>query len=171
MENKKTLAQMMRILHRNVGYYLIGFVLIYSLSGILLIYRDTNFLKKEISIEKTLPTDTDPQKLGELLKIRNFNISKEENNLVFFETGSFDRTTGKAVYTVKEPMPFFQKFYSFHKQSSKNPLHWISLIFGVLMVFMAISSLWMFKRGSSALKRGIYLTLAGLLTAFFLVFI
>ncbi len=45
MENKekKSINQTIRILHRNIGFFILGFVLIYALSGITLIYRDSDF--------------------------------------------------------------------------------------------------------------------------------
>ncbi|NJK98034.1 MAG: hypothetical protein HC905_26795 [Bacteroidales bacterium] len=171
MENKTSLIRIMRMLHRNVGYYLIGFVIIYSLSGVLLIYRDTDLLKQETVVEKNLPKDTDPAKLGEILRIRKFNIIKEENNIFYFENGSFDRSTGQVLFTTKEPLPVLQKINSFHKLSSKDGLHWVSLGIGILLFFMAISSFWMYKKGSKTLKRGILIAVAGLITALAVVFI
>jgi uncharacterized iron-regulated membrane protein len=37
----------MRIYHRYLGFFLAGIMAIYSVSGIIMIFRDTDFLKKE----------------------------------------------------------------------------------------------------------------------------
>ena len=37
----------MRIYHRYLGFFLAGIMAIYSISGIIMIFRDTDFLKKE----------------------------------------------------------------------------------------------------------------------------
>jgi hypothetical protein len=37
----------MRVYHRYLGFFLAGIMAIYSVSGIIMIFRDTDFLKKE----------------------------------------------------------------------------------------------------------------------------
>ena len=50
MKNTRTT---MRLLHRYIGYFMAGIMAVYAISGVLLIYRDTDFLKKEkISLTK-----------------------------------------------------------------------------------------------------------------------
>ena len=51
---KKSLNQLMRAWHRDIGFFIIGLVIIYALSGIALIFRDTDFLKHNIKFEKKL---------------------------------------------------------------------------------------------------------------------
>ena len=41
----------MRLLHRYIGYFMAGIMAVYAISGVLLIYRDTDF-QKEKKIEK-----------------------------------------------------------------------------------------------------------------------
>ena len=43
----KSINFSIRIMHRYVGYFVFGLVIIYSLAGITLIFRDTEFMKKE----------------------------------------------------------------------------------------------------------------------------
>ena len=52
MENKerKSINHYMRVWHRYAGFFILGIALIYGLSGITLIFRDTDFLKKEKKI-------------------------------------------------------------------------------------------------------------------------
>jgi len=47
MSSKATVHNSMRIYHRYLGFFLAGIMAIYALSGIVLIFRDTNFLKQE----------------------------------------------------------------------------------------------------------------------------
>jgi uncharacterized iron-regulated membrane protein len=42
----------MRIIHRYLGFFLAGIMAVYAISGILLIFRETNFLKSEKSSKK-----------------------------------------------------------------------------------------------------------------------
>ena len=46
MSNKK-LSLKFRILHRYLGFFLAGVMAIYAISGVIMIFRETNFLKKE----------------------------------------------------------------------------------------------------------------------------
>ena len=56
MEPKKSKSfnYYMRSLHRDIGFFAFGLVVIYILSGIVLIYRDTDFLKREVTVERQL---------------------------------------------------------------------------------------------------------------------
>ncbi len=54
MDKIKDTRTFMRITHRYLGYFLAGIMAVYALSGILLVYRDTDFLKNEKSMIKYL---------------------------------------------------------------------------------------------------------------------
>jgi hypothetical protein len=172
MENigGKSVNQIVRVLHRNVGFFILGFVLIYSFSGIALIYRDSDFLKQEKNIKVNLPFEIQPAEIGRALKMREFKILKTEGDLIFFQGGSYNSETGVAEYTVKELVFPFNKFTSLHKTASKNPFHWFTLVFGILLTFLAISSIWMFKSKSRLFRNGIYTALAGFVFAVLLIF-
>jgi len=173
MEQKKTntIHQIMRGLHRDVGFFIIGLIFIFTLSGIVFIYRDLDFLKQETSIEKTIPPNIKSSNLGEALKIKNFKITKTEGEIIFFKEGSYNITTGKASYSSKE-LPFLiKKFGDIHKSNSKSPIHWFTTIFGVLLLFLAISSMWMYKRGTKLFRRGIIIASAGILFTLLLFFL
>jgi hypothetical protein len=171
MENigGKSVNQIVRVLHRNVGFFILGFVLIYAFSGIVLIYRDSDFLKQEKTVRVSLPAETKPAELGQALRMREFRILKTEGDVIIFQGGSYNLTTGVAEYTVKELVFPLNKFTSLHKTASKNPFHWFTLIFGILLLFMAISSFWMFSTSSKLFRNGIYKVLAGFIFAVLLI--
>jgi hypothetical protein len=160
---KKPISYYMRFLHKYVGFFILGFVLIYSSSGIILIYRDSDFLKIEKRIKVSVPLGTQLSELGNILKIRNLKILETKDNFVFFQDGSYNTSTGEAEYTVRELVYPFDKFTSLHKVPSGNPLHWITLIFGILLFFMALSSLWMINYSSKKYRNGILTVLAGVI--------
>ncbi len=78
------MAKVIRTLHRNIGFFLFGLVIIYSLTGILLIYRDTDFLKKKKQVEKQLKTNLEEAELRKELRIRDFLVSSTKENMIFF---------------------------------------------------------------------------------------
>jgi hypothetical protein len=85
MDKIKDTRSFMRITHRYLGYFLAGIMAVYAVSGILLVYRDTDFLKKEKDISKEISLNANPQELGTLLGIKGFKLIKTEGKISYFE--------------------------------------------------------------------------------------
>ncbi len=164
-KKKKTFRQLMRSLHRDIGFLMIGITLIYALSGIVLVYRDTNFLKRERQIEKQLDPNLETDQLGQALRMRMFKVEKTEGDIVYFGNGTYNKSTGLAKYSVTSLPAFLNKINGLHKTTSRGKTHWFTTVFGVLLIFLAISSFWMFKAGSKSFKRGLLFSAIGLLAA------
>lgn len=162
-KKSKSLNYYMRGLHRDVGYFIFGMVIIYALSGIALIYRNTDFLKHEVTLEKQLKPNLPGEEIGKELRLRELKTTKEEGDVIHFQNGTYNKSTGNAVYTSKEIIFPLNKFINFHKAISSKATHWFNLVFGALILFMAISSLWMFKAGTKTFKRGLILIGIGIL--------
>lgn len=160
----------MRVYHRYLGFFLAGVMAVYALSGVLMIFRNTDFLKKEIVEERTLEQGTKVQDLGQALRIKNFKVEREEGNTVYFEGGSFNKETGIAVYTRKELPYVLKKMTDMHKATSDKPLFFLNIFFGVSLLFFVLSSFWMFLPKTSIFKKGMYFAAAGLLLALLVVF-
>ena len=162
-ESNVTVSQRMRAWHRDIGFFVIGLMTVYALSGILLIYRNTDFLNVEKQVETQLDAGLSAEALQQQLKLRNINPIRTENNLIFFQNGSYDTQSGIATYTVKEkPFPL-NKLINLHKINGNQPTHLFSALFGIAVLFLVISSFWMFPRQSHFFKRGILLTLGGVI--------
>jgi len=164
-KKKKTIQQLMRSLHRDIGFLMIGITLIYGISGVVLIYRDTNFLKSEKQVERQLDQNLSADQLGQVLRIRGFKVEKNDGDIIYFGNGTYNKTTGLAKYTETSLPAFLNKFISLHKVTSKSKTHLFTTVFGVLLIFMAISSFWMFKTKSKAFKRGMVFSAIGLVAA------
>ena len=158
---KNRLTRIMRVLHRDLGFIMIGLTIIYSLSGISLIYRETAFLKKERQITRTIEPNMEVEELGSALHMRNFEMVRTDENIVVFNIGTYNKSTGVVEYTSNELPRWLSKINSLHKTSTRSPLHWLGIIYGILLLFMAISSLWMFKSGTGLFRRGITLAAGG----------
>lgn len=167
----KPLSYYMRALHRDLGYLIVGLVVVYSLSGVILIFRNTAFLKREKSIELQLRPQLNSESLNKELKMRDFKVEREESGVIYFKTGSYDSQTGLATYKIEEVIPPFDRFIKLHKITSQNFIHWILVLFGVVMFFMAISAFWMYKPNTTRFRRGIILSVAGVLLAVLLLFL
>ena len=95
----------MRELHRYLVFFLVGIMSVYAISGVVLIFRDTDFLKKEKDISKEISLNANPQELGTLLGIKGYKLIKTEGDISYFENGQYDASNGIARYKVKE-LPF-----------------------------------------------------------------
>ena len=161
----------MRIYHRYLGFFLAGIMAVYALSGVLLIFRNTEFLKKDYVVERTLEGEIKTEELGSKLRIKNFEIQKEEGNIVYFNGGEFNKETGLATYTKKE-LPFvLKKMTDMHKATSDRPLFFLNIFFGASLLFFVISAFWMFLPSTSIFKKGLYFAAAGLALALLMIFI
>jgi hypothetical protein len=161
-KEKKTLNHYMRALHRDIGYFTIGLIIIYSISGIALIYRDTNFLKHDIKTEKKLSPNMADSELSQALRIRDFKITNTNGETIYFQNGSYNKSTGVVTYTTKETIFPINKFIDLHKTMSNSPIHYFNALLGLILLFLALSSFWMFKKGTKFFHRGIYLAGAGI---------
>jgi hypothetical protein len=161
----------MRIWHRYLGFFLAGIMLVYALSGTVMIFRQTDFLKQEKTYQRTLAPNLPVQELGREIGIRDLKIDREEGNLSIFKQGTYDNSTGAVQYTTKELPYILGKMTKFHKATTKDPLYYLNIFFGVSLLFFVVSSFWMFTPKSSIFKKGLYFTLAGLVLALLLIFI
>lgn len=171
MDKIKDTRSFMRITHRYLGYFMAGIMVIYALSGILLIYRDTDFLKREKIYDKVIAKNLSEKELEKELKIKNFEITKTENNIVHFKEGTYNSLTGKTNYTKKE-LPFvLDKMAKLHKAKSADSLSPLNAFFGICLFFFVLSSFWMFNPKSKPFKRGIKFAIAGLIISIILLMI
>lgn len=167
---KKSAGQVMRQLHRDAGFLILSFVIINALSGIILTYRNTDLLKHDVKTERKIDPGLDAAALGGILRIRDFKVLGEENGVVSFQGGSYDKNTGVVNMTIRDVIFPFNKLMNYHKAISNNPKHWSNVIFGVILLFMAVSSFWMYKPGSMVFKRVMIIMAVGLVITLILVF-
>jgi hypothetical protein len=161
----------MRVVHRYLGFFLAGIMAVYALSGIVLIFRDTDFLKNKTEVKKVIATNISKEELGKAIKIKKLKVDKEEGDTYFFKNGNYNKATGAVEYTKKE-LPFILgKMTHLHKAKSSEPLYFLNIFFGVALLFFVISSFWMFMPSSSIFKKGMYFTIGGILLTLLLLFI
>ncbi len=173
MENKnskKSIQYYIRCLHRDIGFIVIGLTIIYALSGILLTYRSTAFLKNETTVNMDIGKNVEAGELGKALKMRFFKIERQTEDTVYFNGGSYDKNTGMATYTQMSYPGVINKLIELHKLSSQNTMHIMAVVYAVLLLFLAVSPLFMYKPGARNFRRGIYLTIAGVVIAVIMMF-
>lgn len=159
------MTKIIRSLHRDLGYFAAGIIMIYAISGFILVFRDTDFLKHEVTVKKELSKDIKGSELGNILKIKNFNILNENEAGVLFNNGAYNKNTGEVEYTINELVVPFNYLTKYHKMLSSNSISWVAMVFAAILFFQAISSFWMFPKNNKNFLRGIIIAGIGLLTA------
>ena len=161
----------MRVIHRYLGFFLVGIMAVYATSGTVMIFRDTDFLKQEKEIVKQISPNAEGEEIGQQLGIRGFKIEKEEGNIISFENGTYDKSTGEATYCIKALPSILEKMTNLHKARSAQPLFFLNIFFAISLLFFVISSFWMFMPSTSIFKKGLYFTFGGIVLTLILLFI
>jgi hypothetical protein len=170
MSNKST-TNKMRVWHRYLGFFLAGIMGIYALSGIVLIFRNTSFLKQEKLVVKQIAPNTPIDSLGKKLEMKQPNPIEVKDGKMIFKDGFYDIATGHAEYKTKTLPYFIGKMTKLHKANSNDPLFFLNVFFAVSLLFFVISSFFMFTIKSAPFKRGVYFAIAGFILALVLLFI
>ncbi|MBD0777894.1 PepSY domain-containing protein [Maribacter sp. ANRC-HE7] len=171
MKGKKSMNFYMRIVHRYLGFFLAGIMAVYAFSGIILIFRETDFLKSEQTIEKKVAVGLSSQALGKALHLKNLKVSNVEDNTQYFDNGTYNSLTGDVKYTSNELPAVLRKLNQLHKASTNQPLFWLNIFFGVSLFFFVVSSFFMFKPKTKTLKEGVYVSIVGVALTVLLVFL
>jgi hypothetical protein len=164
-------TQRMRVYHRYLGYFLAGIMAVYAISGMILIFRDTDFIKVDKTIERQLNAGVKSEELGKELRIKDFKIEKEEGDVITFKQGTYNKATGLATYTIKELPYVADKLTRLHKADTKKPLFFLNVFFGMSLLFFVVSAFWMFLPNTKVFKKGLLFALGGLVLALVLIFI
>ena len=152
-----------REFHRYLGFFLAGIMAVYAISGIVLTFRNTDYMKSEVQVNRTLETNLEGEALGRAMQRRGFKVDKTEGELVYFDGGTYNKATGEASYTEKKLPIVLEKMNKLHKMHSGNPLFWLGIFFGVALLFFSVSAFFMFRPKAPVYKKGLYFAGAGFL--------
>lgn len=161
----------MRIVHRYLGFFLAGIMAVYAISGMVLIFRNTDFLKQTVVAERVVQPGLDHEMLGKVARIKDFKPDSTRGAVVYFQGGSYNSQTGAFVETRQELPYVLDKMTDLHKASSKNPLFFFNVFFGASLLFFVVSAFWMFMPGTRILRKGLIFTAAGVVLTLILLFV
>lgn len=171
MSTTNSFSNNMRVIHRYLGFFLAGIMAVYALSGMVLIFRDTDFLKREKQIVQMIKPNATEKEIGEMLRMRQFKVDKTEGDLLYFRDGTYNKSTGKAEFKVKQLPSILEKMTHLHKAKTEDPLYYFNIFFGLSLLFFVISAFWMFMPKTTVFKRGLYFTLGGIILTLILLFV
>lgn len=150
----------MRAIHRYLGFFLAGIMVVYALSGIVMIFRETSFLKSERVVETQLEPNLTGGELSPKLRMA-IVLRDKQGDVLFFKDGSYNQKTGLAIVK-KMALPFLlEKMERLHKATTNSPLYFLNIFFGSSLLFFVVSAFWMYSPTTSVFRKGVYFTLAG----------
>ena len=173
-----------RNLHRDLGYFYVGLIISFAISGILMNHRDSWHADKyttEIkAIKINLPkeneiTDEFAENLGKSLgledKMRRQNI-KKGNLKISFENHDIeiDLKTGKGELVSFIKTPIISQMMKLHKNTSNWWIYYGD-IFGISLIIIAFTGMIIIPSGKLSFKRrGWKLAIAGLIFPLLILF-
>lgn len=152
--NNRNLSNKVRVIHRYLGFFLAGIMFVYALSGITLTFRDKDYFKKPIAIEKTIEKG-----------LENLPNIKGASNI------EYNSETGDLSYTQMQPPKILGALEKMHKATSSTPLYFLNVFFGISLLFFVFSAYWMFLPQTDIFKKAIYYTVAGIVLTFIMILV
>lgn len=160
-----------RIVHRYLGFFLVGVLAVYSISGISLIFRNTDTLKKTVVQEVKIEKNIEPSKLGKKLRIKGFKVDSISPGYIYFKQGTYEIETGIASYEEKKYPYVLDKMMKLHKATTDSKIYWLNIFFGLSLLFFVVSSFWMFLPQTQIFKKGVVFALLGFIFTLVILFI
>jgi len=175
------IRKLLRILHRDLGYFIVGMTIVYALSGIYLNHRhdfnpDYKIFLTEFQTDITSQTEIDDAVIKNALEkqerdvvYKKYYINGEGLIKIFIENGEavINPETGKATMSYLQRRPIIFEMNKLHKASIGTFWKWVSDVMAVILLFVAVSGLFLLK-GKRGLKRwGWWFTIAGIIVPLF----
>jgi hypothetical protein len=145
----------LRQYHRWLGFFLSGILAVYAISGILLIFRNTDILKYEQQEQQQLVPQLSAEALGKELRLKSFKVIEQNDSSIIFKQGHYDKTSGLATITQKNYPLVLQQLVNLHKATTNSPLYWLNISFGLSLLFFVISAFFMFLPKTKLFKNGL----------------
>ncbi|MFA8301175.1 MAG: PepSY-associated TM helix domain-containing protein [Hyphomicrobiales bacterium] len=166
--------KILRVTHRDLGYFFAAMTLIYALSGIAINHLDDwnpNYIIHSKEVKTNINAKADKNEILTFLQeyelqddYKSHYSRKGKNIKVFLKNGTvFINTQSKtALIENTSRRPFFRQVNYLHY----NPIRswtWFSDIFAVALIVLAVSGLFMVRGKKGFVWRGVILFVVGLL--------
>lgn len=164
MEKKKnSVVKIMRALHRDIGFLMIGLMVIYGLSGVQLNFRGLNLFTYTTKTETTLAPNLSMNEVASELRMRDTRGATKEGDIITFINGStYNSSTGELMSVRSEVIWPIDKFNALHRSGGSGISKVVTTASAIMLCFLAISSFWMYSSKNKNFKRGIILAIVGI---------
>ncbi len=170
------IRKLLRILHRDFGYFIVGMTIVYALSGIFLNHRhdfnpDYKIEITEFKTEKFPASGVTEDQIKIILEslerhvvYKKFYVNNQGLVKIFIENGEVvidpEKGNGTMHYLQKRPVIF--EMNKLHKASIGIAWKWVSDIMSIILIFVAVTGLFLLKGKRGFGRWGWWLTIAGI---------
>ena len=175
------IRRLLRILHRDLGYFIVGMTIVYALSGIFLNHRhdfnpDYKIYFVDFQTEIGPDTNVDEKMLRNILAeldhdvvFKKHYITNQGNIKIFIENGEvvINSETGEGTMNYLQRRPIIFEMNLLHKASIGTIWKWVSDGMAVILLFVAVSGLFLLKGKRGFGHWGWWWTIAGIIVPLF----
>lgn len=169
------LRKLLRVLHRDLGYFIVGMTIVYALSGIFLNHRhdfnpDYKIFITDFKVDIQERNRYTEDEVKEIVKsvdedvvYKKHYVTNQGDVKVFIANGEvvFNPETGQGTMHYLQKRPLIFGMNKLHKANIGTIWKWVSDVMAVVLLFVAVSGLFLLK-GKRGLRRwGWWLTIAG----------
>jgi hypothetical protein len=171
------IRKLLRKLHRDFGYFIVGMTIVYALSGIILNHRhdfnpDYKIFVSEFQTEFQDKTNLTQSEIESALQILDHKVVYKKHYLtnrgivkVFIESGEvlINPKTGKGVMRYLRKRPIVYGMNRLHTSALGTAWKWGSDAMAAIMLFVAVSGLFILKGKRGFNRWGWWLTAVGII--------
>ncbi|MDD2380513.1 MAG: PepSY-associated TM helix domain-containing protein [Mariniphaga sp.] len=176
-----SLRKTLRILHRDLGYFIVGMTFVYTLSGIFLNHRydfnpDYTIIVENFQSGIRSETRIDEDVIRKELKMLDHQVvykkhymTNRGNLKIFIENGEvvIDPSTGSGTLNYLQRRPFIFEMNMLHRAAIGSVWKWVSDGMAIILFFVAVSGLFLLKGKRSFSRWGLWWTIAGIVIPLF----
>ncbi|RIH63115.1 hypothetical protein D1164_21135 [Mariniphaga sediminis] len=177
----KKLRKLLRVLHRDLGYFIVGMTLVYSLSGIFLNHRhdfnpDYKIITENFQTSITFDTPVSEEVVKNALEGLEYDVTYKKHYMnnqgnikVFVENGEvvINPQTGKGTMDYLQRRPVIFEMNMLHKATIGSLWKWVSDGMAVILLFVAVSGLFLLKGKRGFGRWGWWFTITGIIVPLF----
>lgn len=171
------IRKLLRILHRDLGYYIVAMTVIYAVSGIYLNHRrdfnpDYKIFITDFSVNQPLSVTSSKETIKDIIESVDENVvfkkhyvNNEGNIKIFIENGEavINPVSGKGKMQYLQKRPVIFGMNKMHRANLGTLWKWISDLMAVILIFVAVSGLFLLKGKRGFNRWGWWLTIAGII--------
>ncbi len=179
------IRRLLRILHRDFGYFIVGMTLVYGVSGIFLNHKhdfnpDYKIYITDFQTNNELDANAGESEIKSVLSSLDRKVVYKKHYLnnqglikVFIENGEIvlNPETGKGTMQYLQQRPVIFEMNKLHRASIGTTWKWVSDIMASVLILVAVSGLFLLKGKRGFGRWGWWLTIAGIIVPLFFVII
>ncbi len=179
------IRKLLRILHRDFGYFIVGMTVVYCLSGIYLNHRhdfnpDYKIFITEFQAGHSIDKNADKNEIISILEnlerevvYKKHYLNSQDQIKIFIENGEIviDPQSGNGTMHYLQKRPVIFEMNKFHRATIGTLWKWTSDAMAAILIIVAVSGLFILKGKRSFSRWGWWLTIIGIIIPLFFVIV